>query len=222
LKLIRINGDKMKRFLTGFAAVFMFLAGAFIVSAATTNFSGTWVLDKAKSQGLPPQIENVESYTMTVTQDDQQLTVETKIAGGGRPGGDRRPEGAGGDPGRRPEGAGGQGGRRPDGGGSGGRGGRGGFGMGMPAATYKLDGTENKIESTGGRGGAATLKAQWKDSGKALELSTTRTFNVQGNEMTRTTKDHWELADGGKTLKVKRAAEGPQGTQESTLVFTKQ
>ena len=94
--------------------------------------------------------------------------------------------------------------------------------MGMPTATYKLDGTENKIESTGGRGGAATLKAQWKENGKALELSTTRTFNVQGNEMTRTTKDRWELADGGKTLKVKRTSEGQQGTQESTLVFTKQ
>ena len=217
----------MNRFLTSCAAVFIFLAGALIVSAASTNFSGTWVLDKSRSQGLPPQIENVESYTMTVTQDEQQLTVETKITGGGRPGGGdpgaggRRPEGANGE--RRPEGAGGQGGgRRPDGGGFGGRGGRGGFGMGMPTATYKLDGTESKIESAGGRGGAAILKAQWKDGGKALELSNTRTFNVQGNEMTRMTKDRWELADGGKTLKVKRTAEGPQGSQESTLVFTRQ
>ena len=213
----------MKRFLTGCAAVFMFLAGALIVSAASTNFSGTWVLDKSRSQGLPPQIENVESYTMTVTQDEQQLTVETKVTGGGRPGGGdpgagRRPEGANGE--RRPEGAGGQaGGRRSEGGG---RGGRGGFGMGMPTATYKLDGTENKIESTGGRGGAAILKAQWKDGGKALELSNSRTFNVQGNEMTRTTKDRWELTDGGKTLKVKRTADGPQGSQDSTLIFTRQ
>jgi len=213
----------MKRLLTGCAAVFMFLAGAFIVSAASTNFSGTWVLDKSRSQGLTPQIENVESYTMIVTQDQQQLTVETKVTGGGRPGGGapgagRRPEGANGEP--RPEGAGGQGGgRRPEGGG---RGGRGGFGMGMPTATYKLDGTENKIESTGGRGGAAILKAQWKDGGKALELSNSRTFNVQGNEMTRTTKERWELVDGGKTLKVKRSSESQQGSQESTLIFTRQ
>src|SRR5215471_14599490 len=139
----------MKRFLISCAAVFMFLAGALIVSAASTNFSGTWVLDKSRSQGLSPQIANVESYTMTVTQDEQQLTVETKVTGGGGPGG-RRPEGTNGE--RRPEGASGQGGggRRPDGGGSGGRGGRGGFGMGMPTATYKLDGSENKIESAGG------------------------------------------------------------------------
>ena len=94
--------------------------------------------------------------------------------------------------------------------------------MGMPTATYALDGTETKVESTGGRGGAATLKAQWKDGGKALELITTRTMNFQGNETTRTTKDHWELADGGKTLKVKRTVDGPQGSQDSTLVFTRQ
>ena len=202
----------------------MFLAGALIVSAASTNFSGTWVLDKTRSQGLSPQIANVESYTMIVTQDEQQLTVETKVTGGGRPGGGtpgagRRPEGANGE--QRPEGAGGQGGgRRSEGGGRGGRGG--GFGMGMPTATYKLDGTENKIESTGGRGGAATLKAQWKDGGKSLELSNSRTFNVQGNEMTRTTKDRWELTDGGKTLRVKRSTDSPQGSQESTLYFTRQ
>ena len=94
--------------------------------------------------------------------------------------------------------------------------------MGMGTATYKLDGTETKIESAGGRGGGATLKAQWKDGGNALELMTTRSFNFQGNETTRTTKERWELADGGKALKVKRTVDGSQGSQESTLVFTRQ
>ena len=215
----------MKKVLISCAVTLVFLTGVWVVSAASANFSGTWALDKSKSQGLPPQIENVESYTLTVTQNDQQLTVETKVTGGRRPGGGE--PGAGGlGGGRRPDGAGGQGGgRRPDGAGGGqggGRGGRGGFGMGMPTATYALDGTETKVESTGGRGGAATLKAQWKDGGKALELITTRTMNFQGNETTRTTKDHWELADGGKTLKVKRTVDGSQGSQDSTLVFTRQ
>jgi len=94
--------------------------------------------------------------------------------------------------------------------------------MMMPIATYKLDGSETQIESAGGRGGGATLKAQWKDGGKALELTNTRSVNVQGNEMTRTTKERWEIADGGKTLKVKRTIDGRQGTQESTLVFSRQ
>ncbi len=214
----------MKKFLMRSSAALLFLTGAWVVFAAPANFSGTWVLDKGKSQDLPPQIENSESYTMVVTQDDQQLTVENKIVGGQRPdGGEPGAGGQGG--GRRPGGVGGQGGgRRPDGAGGqgGGRGGRGGFGMGMPTALYKLDGTETKVESAGGRGGAVTLKAQWKDAGKALELMTTRSINFQGNETTRTTKEHWELADSGKTLKIKRTVEGRQGPQDSTLVFSRQ
>ena len=215
----------MKRFLISCAMGLVFLTCAWVTSAASANFSGSWVLDKSKSQGLSPQIENSESYTMTVTQDDQQLTVENKIVGGRRPdGGEPGAGGQGG--GRRPDGIGGQGGgRRPDGigGQGGGQGrGRGGMGMGMGAATYKLDGSETKIESAGGRGGAATLKAQWKDDGKSLELTATRSFNFQGNETTRTTKERWELTDGGKTLKVKRSVDGPQGSQDSTLVFSRQ
>lgn len=92
----------------------------------------------------------------------------------------------------------------------------------MPTATYTLDGKETKMEAPGGMGGATTLKAQWKSGGKTLELTTTRTFNRQGNEMTRTTKEAWELAEDGKVLKVKRSTETQQGPQEYKLVFTKQ
>lgn len=210
----------MKRTLIGLTATLALLGGIWSVSAST-DFSGTWTLDKSKSKGLPPQMDNIESYTMVVTQDDKQLTVENKIVGGARMGSD---QGGSGGQGQRPEGAGGQGGGRRQGGfgQGGGRGGRGGFGMGMGTATYKLDGSETKIESAGGRGGAATLSAKWKDGGKSLELTNTRTMNFQGNEVTRTTKERWELADDGKTLKVKRSVEGPQGSQESTLIFVKQ
>jgi hypothetical protein len=211
----------MKKVLIGCSVALVFLASTWVVCAAPANFSGNWTLDKSKSRDLPPQIENSESYTLVVTQDDQRLTVENKIVGGQRPdGGEPGVGGQGG--GRRPGGTGGQGGgRRPDGAGGQG-GGRGGFGMGMPTATYKLDGTESKVESTGGRGGAVTLKAQWKDGGKALELMTTRSINFQGNETTRTTKEHWELSDSGKTLKIKRTVDGRQGPRESTLVFSRQ
>lgn len=231
----------MKRVLIGCALTLVLVAGVFAASSTPANFSGTWVLDKDKSDGLPRQLQNVESYTMVVTQDDKQLTVENKIAGGarggdqnsasgenntprdrgGQAGGQAGSQGSGQDGsmtgGRRRGGFGGQGGGQ-----GGGRGGRGGMGMGTGTATYKLDGTESKVESAGGRGGAATLKAQWKDSGKVLELTNSRSFNVQGNDMTRTVKDRWELADGGKTLKVKRSVDGMQGSQESTLVFSKQ
>jgi hypothetical protein len=160
-------------------------------AAAQTNFSGTWSLDKGKSQGLPPMMENVESYTLVVAQDANQLVVETKIVGGG-------------------------------GGGQGAGGGRGRGGLGLPSATYKLDGTETTVETGGQRPGTASLKGKASDGGKKLELVTTRTFTTQNGEMTLTTKETWELADGGKTLKVHRTSESPRGTMESTLVFAKQ
>jgi hypothetical protein len=222
----------MKKFLIGCTLVLVLLAGVCAASGTSANFSGTWALDKSKSDGLPTQWQNIESYTMVVTQDDKQLTVENKIAGGiGRRGERNGSGGQSGASGEGGQGAGQNGGQNSGmngtrreggfGGQGGGRGGRSG-GMGMGTATYKLDGTETKIESAGGRGGGAALKAQWKESGKVLELTNTRSFNLQGSEMTRTTRDRWELGDGGKTLKVKRTIDGPQGTQESTLVFNRQ
>lgn len=215
----------MKRVLIGCALTLVLVVGVCAASSTSANFSGTWVLDKDKSDGLPRQLQNVESYTMVVTQDEKQLTVENKIAGGAR-GGDQR--GASGEnnlprnPGAQDGSATGGRGRSGLGGQGGGRGGRGGMGMGMGTATYKLDGSESKVESAGGRGGAATFKAQWKDGGKVLELTNSRSFTMQGNDMTRTVKDRWELSDGGKTLKVKRSVDGMQGSQESTLVFNRQ
>ena len=194
----------MRRLLVSFALISALLASMLAVSAAApTNFSGTWVLDKSKSKDLPPQWANVESYTLTVTQDDKQLTVQTEI---------KRGENASGGPGGGPGAGGGQGGGR----------GRGGFGMGPMNATYKLDGTETKAEATGDRPGAATFKAEVKNDGKSLQLTTKRTFNFQGNEVTATTTELWELSADGKVLTIQRTSETPRGTQNSTLVFNKQ
>jgi hypothetical protein len=54
------------------------LACAFgLVSAsAKTNFSGTWTLDKAKSEGLPPAIQD---QVLTVKQDGDKLTIDSKM-----------------------------------------------------------------------------------------------------------------------------------------------
>lgn len=86
--------------------------------------------------------------------------------------------------------------------------------------TYNLDGSETTAELTGRMSGTAKMKAKWvKDT---LELSSVANVSIQGNDVTITTTEHWELADGGKTLKIHRVRETPRGTQESTLVFTKQ
>src|SRR5215203_7231350 len=63
------------------------LVFALAAHAAAPNFAGTWTLDKSKSQGLSPRIQNVDSFTWVVTQTDKEITIEEKITGGGGPGG---------------------------------------------------------------------------------------------------------------------------------------
>ena len=86
--------------------------------------------------------------------------------------------------------------------------------------TYHLDGSETTAEFAGRMPGKGTLKAKWA-SDSVLELRTVRNANIQGNDVTFTTTDHWELTDGGKTLTVHRSTETPQGTREMKLVFAK-
>jgi len=45
-------------------------------AAAKPNFGGTWTMDRARSFGLPPDM----NQTITIVQkDDNQLEVETKL-----------------------------------------------------------------------------------------------------------------------------------------------
>ncbi|HZB44944.1 MAG TPA: hypothetical protein VE360_06860 [Pyrinomonadaceae bacterium] len=203
-----------RRFLVGCSLACALLFAVAASAAAPTNFAGTWVLDKSKSKDLPQQwVDNLESYTLTVTQDEKQLTVDNKL---------NWKEGA-----APMSGGGGQGSGGPGGGGGGGMGqgrGRGGMGMGMPSSlTYKLDGSETTVESGGGRPGTSTLKAEWKDDGKALELTSVRKFtNRDGEQRSSTSKERWELSADGKTLTINRASETQRGEMKSTLAFNKQ
>lgn len=165
----------MKRISAALALFCVLVVGS--VSAAGTDFSGTWVLDKAKSEGLQGPMAGVDQ-TWVVTQDAKTLTAETQLSGGQQD---------------------------------------------MPAQkrTYNLDGSETTAEVTGRLPGKATLKAKWMGDGKILELNSVQSANVQGNDIKITRIEHWELADGGKTLKVHRTTESPRGTQESKLTLTK-
>ncbi len=53
----------------------VFAFGAGIVAAAKADFSGVWTLDASKSEGLPPGM----TQTMTVTQKDDRVEIETKV-----------------------------------------------------------------------------------------------------------------------------------------------
>jgi len=63
------------------------LVFALAAHAAAPNFAGTWTLDKSKSQGLNPRLQNAESVTWNVTQTEKEITIDEKVAGGGGPGG---------------------------------------------------------------------------------------------------------------------------------------
>lgn len=174
-------------------------------SAASANFAGTWNLDKAKSQGLDPRMQNAESVVWTITQDDKTISIESKVTAGQPPAG-APPAGApaAGNP---PAGA------AP--GGPGGGGGRG-TGMGGPRS-FNLDGKEVTAEVQGGNN---TTKATWATN--TLELSSVRTGSRDGTEFKFTTIEKLALSGDGKVLTVNRHSESPRGTTDSTLVFNKQ
>jgi hypothetical protein len=209
---------------------FIFSCSAFPVEPTPSDFSGTWVLDKAKTRNLPPQIS---SYTMVVTQDEQQLKVETTLGGDfkppergsgeGVPGGGGPPGGPGdeGFPGG-PEGGPPPGG--PEGGGPRGGGPPGGFmafGMVIPSATYSLDGKETTAELERPMPGTATLKASWAKDGKTLELSAARHVDFRGESVTFTTKERWKLSEGGQSLSLERTVDTPRGKETVKLTFNK-
>ncbi|HEU0254055.1 MAG TPA: hypothetical protein VFR12_13560 [Pyrinomonadaceae bacterium] len=55
---------------------------AFALAAAKPNFSGSWTMDRARSFGIPGNM----TQTMTVTQTDDKIEVETKLV---QPGNER-------------------------------------------------------------------------------------------------------------------------------------
>lgn len=65
----------MRRTIT-FSTFLIFVLGAVIASAAKINFSGTWVMDRSRSIGMPADMQQ----TMTVVHaSDDTIQIETKI-----------------------------------------------------------------------------------------------------------------------------------------------
>lgn len=92
---------------------------------------------------------------------------------------------------------------------------------GQQTAVYNLDGTETTANVEGRITGKATRKAKWTNDGKTLELNSVVNGDFQGNNVTFSTLEHWELAEDGKVLKVHRVSESPRGKNEMNLVFAK-
>lgn len=60
-------------------ALALLTALALPILAHAADYSGTWSLDKAKSANLPPYYAQVQSHTLTNTQDTQTLKVAIAI-----------------------------------------------------------------------------------------------------------------------------------------------
>ncbi len=162
-----------------------------------TDFSGKWNLDVSKSK-LDERAQNIESMTMTVSQTDKELKVEsmTKRAERENTGGQMR--------------RGGMDGMRRGGG----------FG-GDSQTIYTLDGKETTTDMAGAMGGKMTAKATAEKDGK-LKLFQTREIETPMGARKMKMTETWSLSPDGKTLTVKREAETPRGTNSSEMVFTKQ
>lgn len=186
----------MKKILVLPAMICLLAVFAMAQDKKAADFSGKWTLDASKSK-LDERMR-VESMTLTVTQTDKEIKVETATK--------RAPLPEGENPGG--------GGMRQGGGG------RGGFG-GDGTTVYSLDGKETTVNQESPMGAIPVkLKAKNEGAGK-LTLSSSRTFNSQMGEVTMTTTESWELVDGGKGLKVKRETSSPRGTQVMEMYFTK-
>ena len=169
-------------------------------AASPVNFAGTWALDKTKSTGLSPRMQNAESVTWTITQDAKTISIDSKVVAGTPP--------AGG-----------------GGGGGGGMGGGGQRGGGPPAGpqSYNLDGNESTSDVTFGQNtGKATTKATWSNNGGTLELSRKTTFAGPNGDVTNSNNQKLSLSSDGKVLTVAQHSEGARGPSDSTLVFNKQ
>ena len=65
----------MKHIITTIGMLVMVMAVCVGVASAKADFSGTWMLDKNNSQGLPPGMDQ----SMTVVQTGDKVSLETKL-----------------------------------------------------------------------------------------------------------------------------------------------
>ena len=192
---------KLKIVLT---AIFTLIVSVAAVSAQNkaADYSGKWNLDVSKSK--LNERSRVESMTLTVSQTDKELKVESSVKRADRQDG-------GGEVRR---------GGMPNGEGMGAMRRGGGFG-GDGTTVYMLDGKETTNDMSGAMGGKMSLKAKVEKDGK-LQLTQTREFETQMGAMSLKTTENWSLSADGKTLTVKREMETPRGNNSSEMVFTKQ
>jgi hypothetical protein len=85
-----------------------------------------------------------------------------------------------------------------------------------------FDGKEVESTSTTNFGTSKRKSsAKWSDDGQAMIISSTTSFDRDGQTMERKQKETWKLADGGQTLVIESTSTGPNGDNTIKLVYEK-
>lgn len=79
-------------------------------------------------------------------------------------------------------------------------------------AKYNLDGTQTETPGFGNSVRKSTAK--WSADKSALTISSTMTFDMDGESRTFTTSETWKLSEGGKILLVENVMPGFEGGAE--------
>lgn len=198
-----------------FAVITLTALSATAQTPATTSFAGNWILDKAKTKNLPKEVNGLK---LAVEQDDKQIYVKSTLDGEilmpapvNRQGDYPRPGGQGNQADANAPSAPSFNGRMA-------------LRMGANEATYTLDGKEASVDIKQNEQtvGTATLKSKWDKDGKGLQLTSVQKIKRESGNVTITVKEKWELSPDGKTLKIKRTAEAPAGSDQIELTFLKE
>lgn len=94
------------------------------------------------------------------------------------------------------------------------------FGMVMPSVTYNLDGSSSTVQIHKPIPGSATLKADWKKSGKQLNLL--KVEKIRGGERTIKVQEQWKLSKDSKVLEVLRTVNTPRGSAKVKMIFNRE
>src|SRR5258708_2763422 len=180
----------MKKSFVFAAFLSLFVLATAASAQKATNFGGTWTLDVSKSK-LGDR-NNIESQTLTVTQTDSTIKIETATKRAAPPAG------------------------APAGGGGGGMGRGGG---GDNTTTYTLDGKATTVNQDI-RGTSVPVSYIGKWDGSNLALSRSFTMTTPNGDVTSSTKETWSLGSDG-TLTINRESTSPRRTNSTTMVYTK-
>jgi hypothetical protein len=195
-------------------------------------FTGTWILDKAKTSTSKDFPRKLKSYKITVAEGERLLNVKSEVDGQveieiSRDRGASNSEIVSNTSSRSSV--------PPPGGGVSGSslgnaeaqkisyGGTMALFFTANEASYNLSGEEVKLEIRSGEKvtGVARIRAKLDKSGKQIQFTTIRRMNTLKGDIEITIREVWKLSKDGTSLRFERTVEMPTARDEITMVLAK-